>query len=275
MARLFVATWPPPAVVEALRSIERPEQPDLRFTTEDQWHVTLRFLGNVADDDVAAVAAALEAVGSCAAVEAVRAAGAAAARTDRGRARRRRSRAGGRRRARPSVGSASSGDRRFHGHLTIARMRRPGSAGACAAGVGGPRASRVGGGRCARRDPVQSHLGAAARPATRRSRRVRLGRGRFGGGDLSPDARPGRSGGMERPGRAGGSVAGRSGGAGGSRRLDGSVGSSVSRSVASERSVSSVRSRSQRRRPASQASASSWCGSAVTRSTQPRSARES
>ncbi|MGH9057053.1 MAG: 2'-5' RNA ligase family protein, partial [Acidimicrobiales bacterium] len=43
--RLFVAVWPPPALVERLRSMERPGLPGVRWTTEDQWHVTLRFLG--------------------------------------------------------------------------------------------------------------------------------------------------------------------------------------------------------------------------------------
>jgi len=124
VARLFVATWPPPDVVAALHAIERPEQPGLRFTTEDQWHVTLRFLGNVADDDVAAVGSALDAVRSCAAIDAVlrpapRRLGptavvydvdglepVAAAVAD-------------------AVGSFGGDDRRFHGHITIARMRRP------------------------------------------------------------------------------------------------------------------------------------------------------
>jgi 2'-5' RNA ligase len=49
--RLFVAVWPPPPVVELLAGIERPPTPGLRWTTEDQWHVTLRFLGDVAGDD--------------------------------------------------------------------------------------------------------------------------------------------------------------------------------------------------------------------------------
>jgi len=43
--RLFVAVWPPPDVVDQLAAIERPARPGIRWTTEDQWHVTLRFLG--------------------------------------------------------------------------------------------------------------------------------------------------------------------------------------------------------------------------------------
>jgi 2'-5' RNA ligase len=49
--RLFVAIWPPAPVIELLAGIERPLTPGLRWTTEDQWHVTLRFLGEVAGDD--------------------------------------------------------------------------------------------------------------------------------------------------------------------------------------------------------------------------------
>jgi len=47
--RLFVAVWPPPDVIAALEALPRPPQPGLRWTTPDQWHVTLRFLGEVAD----------------------------------------------------------------------------------------------------------------------------------------------------------------------------------------------------------------------------------
>jgi 2'-5' RNA ligase len=46
-ARLFVAAWPSPDVVAALRALPRPEVAGLRWTPEDQWHVTLRFLGQV------------------------------------------------------------------------------------------------------------------------------------------------------------------------------------------------------------------------------------
>jgi RNA 2',3'-cyclic 3'-phosphodiesterase len=71
--RLFVAVWPPPELIEQLRRLDRPARPGLRWTTEDQWHVTLRFLGDVAAPveeealrgglaGVAAVVPALEAV---------------------------------------------------------------------------------------------------------------------------------------------------------------------------------------------------------------------
>ena len=58
--RLFVAVSPPPNVVEMLRGLERPDVASLRWTTEEQWHVTLRFLGEVGAP--AAVADAVRAV---------------------------------------------------------------------------------------------------------------------------------------------------------------------------------------------------------------------
>src|SRR5207245_3436779 len=59
-ARLFVAAIPPVAVLDQVAALPRPEVEGLRWTTRDQWHVTLRFLGRVADVD--AVRAALELV---------------------------------------------------------------------------------------------------------------------------------------------------------------------------------------------------------------------
>jgi 2'-5' RNA ligase len=47
--RLFVAAWPSRSVVNALRRLPRPEVAGVRWTTEDQWHVTLRFLGDLED----------------------------------------------------------------------------------------------------------------------------------------------------------------------------------------------------------------------------------
>jgi RNA 2',3'-cyclic 3'-phosphodiesterase len=58
--RLFVAVWPPPEVVATLAALPRPEVDGVRWTTADQWHVTLRFLGTV--DDAAAVEGALTSV---------------------------------------------------------------------------------------------------------------------------------------------------------------------------------------------------------------------
>jgi len=57
MARLFVAVWPPRDVVELLAGLPRPEVRGVRWTTPEQWHVTLRFLGE-ADPDAARAALA-------------------------------------------------------------------------------------------------------------------------------------------------------------------------------------------------------------------------
>jgi 2'-5' RNA ligase len=47
--RLFVAVRPPVAVVDGLAALSRPAQPGVRWTTSEQWHVTLRFFGDVDD----------------------------------------------------------------------------------------------------------------------------------------------------------------------------------------------------------------------------------
>ena len=63
MPRLFVAVWPPAAVLDVLAGLERPSLDGLRWTGRDQWHVTLRFLGRVE--------AVEEAVGALTALDAV------------------------------------------------------------------------------------------------------------------------------------------------------------------------------------------------------------
>lgn len=50
--RLFVAVWPSTEVLDAIAAFERPDVKGLRWTTPDQWHVTLRFLGECELDDV-------------------------------------------------------------------------------------------------------------------------------------------------------------------------------------------------------------------------------
>lgn len=55
MARLFVAVWPTDEVVETLTALHRKDQRGVRFVPPENWHVTLRFLGE-ADPDVAAAA---------------------------------------------------------------------------------------------------------------------------------------------------------------------------------------------------------------------------
>jgi len=59
-----VAAWPPAEVAAAVAALDRPELPAVRWTREEGWHVTLRFLGGVAPGGVAGVAGALEAVRS-------------------------------------------------------------------------------------------------------------------------------------------------------------------------------------------------------------------
>jgi 2'-5' RNA ligase len=59
--RLFVAVWPPADVAAQVAGLRRPDVAGLRWTSPDQWHVTLRFLGSVPDGDVAAVVGALDA----------------------------------------------------------------------------------------------------------------------------------------------------------------------------------------------------------------------
>lgn len=51
--RLFVAVWPPQDVVDAIAAMARPDVPGVRWTTPDQWHATLVFLGDRELDEVA------------------------------------------------------------------------------------------------------------------------------------------------------------------------------------------------------------------------------
>ncbi len=64
MTRLFVGLWPAPEVADVLDGLARPQHPDVRWTARAQWHVTLRFLGEVEDDDMPALIEALAVAGS-------------------------------------------------------------------------------------------------------------------------------------------------------------------------------------------------------------------
>jgi 2'-5' RNA ligase len=125
--RLFIGVWPSDEVGDLLRHVRRPTVGGLRWTTPDQWHVTLRFCGEVPHGDVPAVVEALE-HGLCGQAPVVATTGAATARF-----------AGGGILHLPVSGlddvaarvrSASEpfgdthDDRPFHGHLTLARARR-------------------------------------------------------------------------------------------------------------------------------------------------------
>lgn len=54
MSRLFVCLWPPQGVVSELEALHRKDQVGARFIPPENWHVTLRFLGNADPDSVAA-----------------------------------------------------------------------------------------------------------------------------------------------------------------------------------------------------------------------------
>jgi 2'-5' RNA ligase len=128
VARLFVAVWPATALLDHLRAFDRPPQPGLRWSTEDQWHVTLRFFGNLdAAGETAARAALDKATTGAQAVEV--AAGPAARALNRtvwvlpvdgleGLADRIAD-------ATKAIGEPPP-RRRFQGHITLARARRPG-----------------------------------------------------------------------------------------------------------------------------------------------------
>jgi RNA 2',3'-cyclic 3'-phosphodiesterase len=53
MARLFIAVWPPEEVVAELMSLHRKDQRGVRFVRPENWHITLRFLGEANPNDVA------------------------------------------------------------------------------------------------------------------------------------------------------------------------------------------------------------------------------
>jgi RNA 2',3'-cyclic 3'-phosphodiesterase len=119
--RLFVAVWPPADVVARLCELPRPDSRGLRWTTPDQWHVTLRFLGSVGD--ISGVKAALGRLESHAGATAV--AGPAVGRLGRGIVC---LPVGGLDGLARSVLNITSGvgeraERSFNGHITLARAK--------------------------------------------------------------------------------------------------------------------------------------------------------
>jgi len=128
-ARLFVAVWPPDRVLDLLAALPRADRPGVRWTTRDQWHITLQFLGTVPISLASAAMTRVEApaaeavlrgrpgrLGRDAVVVPVlgldRVAGAVRAATE-------------------AVGLPAE-PRPFHGHLTLARLK-----GAAACGLTG------------------------------------------------------------------------------------------------------------------------------------------
>lgn len=52
MPRLFLAVRPPDGVVSELMSLRRKDQRGVRFVRPEQWHITLRFLGEAEIEEV-------------------------------------------------------------------------------------------------------------------------------------------------------------------------------------------------------------------------------
>ena len=124
--RVFVAAWPPPSVNNLLEHLSRPRLAGVRWTAPDQWHVTLVFLGDVAEPQVKPLAAVLrEWAGTAAPATAT--AGPATRRLGRGvlclPVRGLDAVALGVRAVTRGFGSARD-DHRFTGHLTLARIGR-------------------------------------------------------------------------------------------------------------------------------------------------------
>jgi 2'-5' RNA ligase len=121
MTRLFVAVWPPEHVLEHLADIAQPRDQGVRWVPNEQRHITLRFLGDADIDEVGAALARAEFHGATARLGPAydflgdRALVVPVAGLDR--------LADDVRRATRDLGSASS-ERRFVGHLTVAKLRR-------------------------------------------------------------------------------------------------------------------------------------------------------
>ena len=52
MPRLFVAAWPDAGTVAALRALDRPNEPGIRWVPPSNLHITLQFIGDAVVDDV-------------------------------------------------------------------------------------------------------------------------------------------------------------------------------------------------------------------------------
>lgn len=63
MARLFVAAWPSADLTARLATLPRLDEPGVRSVPSSNWHVTLRFLGDVTPDDVQQVRDRLDLAG--------------------------------------------------------------------------------------------------------------------------------------------------------------------------------------------------------------------
>ena len=135
--RAFVAVRPPDDVLAAVERAVAPARKAMvgpRWTTPDQWHLTLQFLGNVPDDQVTGLSQALDAVSKVQPFPVRLGGGGAFPRVSRGRviwlglavgdgalAGLARAVNG----ALEPLGFAPE-DRQHHGHLTLARLKVPG-----------------------------------------------------------------------------------------------------------------------------------------------------
>lgn len=135
--RLFVAVHPPEKVLDAVGEVAARAQRALvgpRWTTRDQWHLTLQFLGSVPEDRLDAVRRALEATSAVQPFPVRLGGGGAFPRPSRGRVIWVGLAAG----AEPMAGLARAVHRAlrplgyepearaFHPHLTLARLAVPG-----------------------------------------------------------------------------------------------------------------------------------------------------
>ncbi len=124
--RLFIAGWPSAEIIDLLSALPRVDEPDVRFTTPEQWHLTLRFLGDVDLDEATVALASVLAesatatvgprviqLGSRVIVAPVSGLDAVAAAV---------------REATAAIGEPVD-PRPFAGHITLARLRSPGSCG--------------------------------------------------------------------------------------------------------------------------------------------------
>ncbi len=119
--RLFIAAWPSADVLDALGELPRADTPGVRWTTREQWHVTLRVLGEL--DQPGPVA---DALGAASLPRARAELGPAAIRIGSDVAA---FPVAGLDRVAAGVTAATAGlgrppARRFRGHLTLARSRR-------------------------------------------------------------------------------------------------------------------------------------------------------
>ena len=53
MSRLFLAIWPPDDVLDRLADMERPKDQGVKWVPQENLHITLRFLGDADEADVA------------------------------------------------------------------------------------------------------------------------------------------------------------------------------------------------------------------------------